>query len=363
MPTSADVAAALGQRSEAPQTDDPDPADPADGGDDPEGKEPADGADPAENPAPGDPDESEDPAAPKGDDAADEPGDPEDPESPGEQPDPAEAPAKPEAEKSEEKTATEKRFGELTARAKSAEEALAKTREQLAARDAEAAGRMKPGVLDHIDTLAQLGQQRSSLVRLHQWALTHPTGGELPNPDGKGEPITYDAEQVQQLLGETFALVHEAVPQREQFLRDRERSEAAAVDFYPWLKDTRTGAGAQVQAAIEAMPALRLLGPHYRTVAADGLVGQMLREAGIKVDGKLVERLKRELATAAKPGAKPGAPASLPRRLPPQAPARAGILPTRLGNRGAEAQAAGKRLSKGDGNVRDLAASIAAKLG
>lgn len=361
MPTAADVAAALGQRSEAPETAKPEgeEAEPGtEGGDGDEPEQPESGA--AKKPE-ADAGESDEPAAPEGEDAAGEPGDPETTEDPAEAPE-GEEPEKPETPA--EKPAAEKRIGELTARAKTAEEALAKTREQLAAVTASQSGQLAPGVLEQIDSLDALAQQRTSLVKLHQWALTHPQGGELPNPSGKGDPIVYDAEAVQKLLGDTFELVHETIPQREKYLVAREQSESAAVNFYPWLKDTRTGPGAQVQAAIEAMPALRLLGPHYRTVAADGFVGQLLRESGIKVDGKLIERLKREQTTRKAAGASPAATAPvIPRRPPPQAPARAGVMPSRLGNRGAEAQSASKRLSKGDGNVRDITASIAAKLG
>jgi hypothetical protein len=260
------------------------------------------------------------------------------------------------------KNTAKQRISELVSRAKVAEENLAKANERLAAVEAESSGRLDAGTLEHIDSLADLAQKRSKLVKLHQWALKNQQGGELPTADGK--VLTYDAEGVSTLLSSTFELIHEALPAREQYLREREKADAAAVTAYPWLKDTRNPQAKQVQAAIEAMPAIRRLGPNYRVVAADALIGQTFREAGIAVDGKLIERLKVELKTRKPAGAvKTATPVvSAVRKVPPVAPRGAGVVPARISANAVQAAAATKRLNKGDGNINDLTASIAAGL-
>lgn len=265
------------------------------------------------------------------------------------------------AEESPKNTAKQ-RISELVSRAKAAEEKLAAASERLAAVEAETSGRLDAGPLEHIDSLGDLAEKRSKLVKLHQWALKNQQGGELPTADGK--VLTYDVEAVSNLLSSTFELIHEALPAREQYLREREKADASAVTAYPWLKDTRNPQAKQVQAAIEAMPAIRRLGPNYRVVAADALIGQTFREAGIPVDGKLIERLSAELKTR-KPlltvkTATPAAGAF--RKVPPVAPRAAGMVPARVSASAVQAQSAAKRLRKGDGNINDLTASIAAGL-
>lgn len=257
----------------------------------------------------------------------------------------------------------QQRINELVSRAKDAEQKLAKANERMAAIEAETSGRLDAGPLEAIDTLEALAKKRSNVIKLHQWALAHPQGGELPAPDGKSDPLVYDADGISRLLGGTFELVHETLPAREEYLRKREEADAAAVTAYPWLKDTRNDQAKQVQAAIESIPAIRRLGPNYRIVAADALIGQTFREAGIPVDGKLIERLKTELK-GRKPGptAKVVPPAALVRKTPPAAPGRPGVVPARVTANAAQAQATEKRLRKGDGNINDLASSIAVGL-
>lgn len=256
-------------------------------------------------------------------------------------------------------TPAQQRINELTARAKASEEAHAKDRERLAAFEAAAAGSLDAGVLDHVDSMESLAQHRKQVVSLHHKLLTSPQGIDLPDPNNKGSMIHYDAEGVASLLGQTFMLVHEAIPAREQFIKARVDAEASAVNAYPWLKDTRQGQGAQVQTAIEKNPALRRVGPNYKLVAADALIGQTLREAGIAVTPQLVARLKAETAKPSKPTA---AATAAPRKAPPPAPARAGVIPPRTTPRQAQTGASDKRLRTGNGNVNDLTASIAARL-
>jgi len=331
-PTEDDILAALGQLSEGPKAETETPEAPA-----------ADApAEPTEEEAPA---ESEEEPAAQGDAADDTPGDVDEPESP------TEDTAKPKP------SPAQARINELTARSKSAEEALTKANERLASYEAEQSGRFDAGALEHVDSTEALLKHRSQLVALHQKLLKSPQGIELPDPADRTKLVSHDAEQVADLLGQTFYLLHEAIPQREQYLKTRDQYNQTAETVYPWLKDSRQGPGAQVHGVIAQNPAIRRIGPNYRLVAADALIGQTLREAGVAVTPQLIAKLKAQAKDSAPPKS-----AVVPRRIPPAAPSSAGTVPPRSTPRANQGQAADKRLSRGNGNVNDLTASIAARL-
>lgn len=268
-----------------------------------------------------------------------------------------------EAEKGEkepaEKTGLQKRIDELTARSKEAEDRLAKANERLAAIEAEQSGRYDPGVLEHIDSAEELAKHRQQIIALRQKLLRNPNGLTLPDPNDKTKTVEYDQAGVADMLAQTETLVLDAIPARERFLIERQKFDAAAVDAYPWMKDTRQGAGAQVQQVIEKNPTLRRLGPNYRLIAADALIGQMVREHGIQVTPQLLERLAKEVTAKKAPAS---VAAAQPRRIPPPAPSRAGVIPPRQSNKAQQNAGAVKRVQQGDGNANDLADMIAAGL-
>jgi hypothetical protein len=255
------------------------------------------------------------------------------------------------------------RINELTARAKSAEENLSKATERLASFEAEASGRYDPGALEHIDSTEQLNKQRSRIVALHQQLLRSPQGIDLPDPKDPKNTLSYDAQGVADMLGHTFRLLQEDVPARSDYLRQKAEAEAQAVTAYPWLKDTRSESTLRVQGAIEKNPALRRIGPNYRLVAADAMIGQMLREAGVEVTPATIAKLKgtaRAPATSAVASTAAARPAL--RKTPPAAPSRAGVIPARTTARSAGAASAQKRLNKSDGNMNDVASFISASM-
>lgn len=258
------------------------------------------------------------------------------------------------------------RIDELTARAKSTEAELAAERERTAFLTAQTNGDLVPSQLDHIDTPADLRKQREQVLQLRQRLFRSPNGMELPDPRNAGKTISYDADQVADLLAQTDRLVLEDIPARGEWIAKRDAADAAAKAAYAWLGDVRSGYGAEVQKVIQANPALRKVGPNYRLIAADALIGQSLRDAGVAVTPELVERLKAEAARkpiAARPGvpAKPTAAAPAPvRRVPPAAPSRAGVIPARATVQGSARRQAEQRLQKSSGGVDDVARLVAA---
>lgn len=253
-------------------------------------------------------------------------------------------------------SATQQRINELVARAKTAEEELAKAQERLAAFEASTVGRTDPGVLDHIDSPEQLAGQRRAIVELRQKLMRSPNGLELTV---NGKTLTYDAEGVANLLAETEMLVLEAIPAREKFLAERAVQEASAKQVYAWLDNSREGQGAQVAELLKSAPALRKIGPAYKLVAADAVIGRALREAGVAVTPELITKWK---ASPAKPVQASAAAAIAPRKLPPAAPGRPGMVPARVNPREGASRLADKRLRSSDGSMNALTASIASRL-
>lgn len=254
--------------------------------------------------------------------------------------------------------AVQARINELTAARKSAEEEAARLREQLAARDARDAGRLDPGALAEIDDPAKLAERKAQWSKLNAWAARHLNADEATLGDK-----TYSRDQVAEMFAQTSELLTTAAPAREQFLAQRAQVESYVAQAYPWAADIHKGDGAVLQREFEKLPALRLL-PNGRLLAADAFVGGALRNAGITVDARLIERLKAE-QTKAKPttAARPATAGAAPvRRLPPSAPARPGTLPPRTPPTQAVRKAALQRLERDSGSTRALEDAIAAAL-
>lgn len=275
---------------------------------------------------------------------------------------PAEEPPTP----AQAKTGFEKRIGEITQRAKTAETQVAQLREQVAAANYSAPAF---GQLALVDDLGSLRAAEQNELALHKWALLNETredGADLP--DGKGGQRHFEQDEIRQIKANTFEALYSHVPARRDYLREKTAADTEAAHAYPWLRDTRAGDGAAVQKMIEDRPYLRSA-PDYRTVAADATIGAKLRKAGIQLDDKAIAALAKGRAPVVKIGGKPAASAQpgeraaapIVRRTSPS-PARPGVLPPRLNGREAAAKVAEKRLNSSSGNLEDLSNSIAAKM-
>lgn len=366
--TAADVAAALGLPPEGQETDDAEDGADDDaqdqGAEDSTGdKAGADDSDTAEGDDKGDDagatDESTDDAA-QGEAAAEDGASDTNEENPAEAAD-GDKPADAKAGKNEH---FQSRINELTAEKKSAQDEAASLRERVSSYQARDSGVFTPDALDMVETPQELQQARQRYHQLHKWTLSNRDGGKMP--DGKGGDTEFNAEEVAHIQAQTFDLLNDAVPKREQYLAARQGADATALESYPWLADKAKGQGAQVQKAIEALPVLRSI-PSHRLIAANAIVGEQLRRAGIVVDEALIARLVKE--KQAKSGAKPASNGQPPPRKattpPPRAPAapgRPGTLPARRTPAAAELRQQEKKLNQSSGSVDDIAASIAAKL-
>lgn len=337
--TAADVAAALGLLPEGQEADGDEEGDTQDQGAAPVGADTAEGDDDQDDT----PDKSEEGADPG--DTAPAAGESTTTEEPGEATE-----AKPKNEH------FQQRINELTAEKKGAQEEAAQLREKLSTYQARESGGLGDSALEAVESPEELRQIRTRYFNLQKWALANPDGGSMP--DGKGGETEFTREEVARIHAQTFELLNESVPQREQYLTQRAGAEAEAARSYPWLSERTKGDGLAVQQAIEGLPIIRKL-PGYRLVAANAFVGEKLRRAGVTVDDALIARLVKE-QQAKKPAAT-ARPAALPPRAP-AAPGRTGSIPPRRTPAQAEIRAQEKRLSSSSGSVDDLANSIAAKL-
>jgi len=251
------------------------------------------------------------------------------------------------------------RIDELTARAKSAEEKLAQASDRLASFEARDTNRLEPDVLEAIDDPAQLAAQRSRWTKLHEWAIRHEHADVATLPDGKGGTQEFDREQISALKAQTFSLLNEAAPKREQFLQTRAQVDAYATQAYPWLANTKAGDGATVAKLLSDLPVLRTL-PGGKLLASDAFIGGVFRAHGITVSKELIERLAKE-AKASAPRAGQPARASTPVRAP-AAPSRPSTVPARLDRRQTQSRQADQRITRERGSEDSLAQSIAALL-
>lgn len=270
-------------------------------------------------------------------------------DDPAAEPSDDEAPATTEEPTDPKRDGRNDRIDELTAKRHELEAQLAKAQERLASFEARDAGRLEPDVLEHVDSLASLSDAQKKFSALHVWALRHPEGGTL----GQQE---YDAEGVRELLAQTFELVNSAIPRRRDYLAQRESVEREAVTHYPWLKEQGRGHGARVQQLITTTPQLRAV-PNHRLILADAVVGEALRQAGVRVDESLIAQLAK--GAKAKGNA---APAVRPAAKAPAMPAKAGVLPPRQTPRAAQSRAALQRVQADHGSEASLVDLIAANL-
>lgn len=247
----------------------------------------------------------------------------------------------------------QKRFDELTAARKSAEEEAKSLREQNSALKAAANGTLQGSPLDFIDTPQQLDDLRRDTEKLNEWAIRNRNGGALGERD-------YSAEEVAAIEAETSKQLRSTIPERSQYVQAKQHYDQLARQTYAWLGDTKQGDGATVQGVLERYPQLRAL-PNHRFVVANALLANRLLEKGVVLDNALIDRLGKEAAAKKAGTATPAKPPQSLRK-PPAAPARAGTMPARTTPRAAQQRHAEQRVSQSNPSMDDIAESIAAKL-
>jgi hypothetical protein len=251
------------------------------------------------------------------------------------------------------------RVNKLTARAKAAEELVAKLRApgsegRAATADVAAAGDGRgPGPghpeLQRLDE--QLGQYRTAI----RFAEENPDGGEFADERGNKRffdaaairAIRRNAEESRQIaIAERTTLAHQL---RATAAAERARYESEATKAYPWLADPESPESIELREVFEQAPDLRRF-PDATQWVADAIAGRKLRVEG-----------------AAKAAPKPGTPMRKPAggsRTPPPVvsrPAAAAPKVTPMQRAVVEAEEAFKKSGKARDYSRLLSAQQAAR--
>ena len=134
-----------------------------------------------------------------------------------------------------------KRINQLTARAKGAEEEVASLRQQVESLKSQPSQtpeqpQGKPA-LDKITNIADLETLRKEALAAKKWALSNRGRGEVIEVDGK----EYDDDDIRNILTEAEDYLTEGIPQRAQFLQQKQTWVQDTINTFPW---TQKGEGA-----------------------------------------------------------------------------------------------------------------------
>jgi len=226
---------------------------------------------------------------------------------------------KPEGEKPAEEPKEEalsdkvqKRIDELTGKRKAAEEKAAALETELA----ELKGKFQapPPVaptpdnpLADVETEQDLAARVAHIQEAKTWCIQHLDGG--PVDDGKGGQRYMEGSDVKAILANAENLLSKHVPERKEFLKNRNVFDSEAKREYPALFKEGTEANNVCAQWFKVFPECRRF-PDIKLIIGDALVGQQIRFGRAKSrtsNGKLPPASQTPLATPA-PAASPRVP-------------------------------------------------------
>ena len=127
-----------------------------------------------------------------------------------------------------------KRINQLTARAKGAEEEVALLKQQIQSiksqPNQEVESTQSKPALNKINNLADLETLRKEALSAKKWALSNLGRNEIIEVDGK----EYDDDDIRNILTEAEEYLTEGIPQRAQFLEQKQRWVADTINIFPW---------------------------------------------------------------------------------------------------------------------------------
>ena len=196
-----------------------------------------------------------------------------------------------------------KQINRLTARAKGAEEEVALLKaqvENLKTQPAQEAKTDSQPTLENVQNAKDLESLRKEAVAAKKWALQH-LGKDYVEVDGK----EYDDEQIRSILTEAEDYLTEKIPQRGQFLQQKQAWTKDTISTFPW---SEKGEGPEWELFMQIRN-----GANYKTLL-DGI------PMGDFVAATLVEGINSVKARQEAANAKPKTKAKTP---PPTDPADA----------------------------------------
>ena len=157
-----------------------------------------------------------------------------------------------------------KRINQLTARAKGAEEEVATLKQQIQSIQSQQSQQptnqsdTKPA-LDKINNIADLETLRKEALSAKKWALSNLGRGEVIEVDGK----EYDDDDIRNILTEAEEYLSEGIPQRAQFLQQKQQWTTDTISTFPWSEKgegaewelfTQIRNGNQYKALLDGLP-------------------------------------------------------------------------------------------------------------
>ncbi len=138
-----------------------------------------------------------------------------------------------------------------------------------------------------------------------EWALEHWDGGEIANPDSKGDPIVLDAAGVRKLYSRADALINRHAPARREYLAQEKAADGYLRARYPVLYDTSKPEAQAFESLANKYPQIRAITPNWRVALADMIRGQGIRmqEEAEAAKGKAPAAAKAEPIAPVAPGA------------------------------------------------------------
>lgn len=177
----------------------------------------------------------------------------------------------------------QKRIDQLTARAKTAEEALAEKEAEIARLNEELTNVPETAtVTTSIDPLADvadeagLGTKARQAMQVKRWCIENPEGGTVKDKDGND--IEIEPVQVRKMLADAEEMMALNIPVRRQYLAEKASHDAEAKTTYPELFQSGSEMAKQAGSLLKAWPDLKRF-PDYRMVLGDYISGHKARTA------------------------------------------------------------------------------------
>jgi hypothetical protein len=189
-----------------------------------------------------------------------------------------------------------RQISKLTARAKNAEEELARVkteRQEQAVQSNDLAG---------IDTLEGLEQYKQTAIRAKQFAMKN-LGKEYVEHNGE----EYDSDRINEVFQQADEALTVSIPEREKHIQMKANIEASLPNHFPWMQDEESKIH-QLYARGKKMPELQAI----HSMANAEMIFGYLAEGVLAVDNKAHLAQKAKAPKKAKPP-KAVAPTTAPR--------------------------------------------------
>lgn len=219
------------------------------------------------------------------------------------------------AEQPEESQGVQKRIDKLVARARAAEEEIARlktARDELDNRLREESENKPVAIdpanpLDGIWNYQALEAKKDDMIELRRWCESNAEG--YTGKDGR----EYSAEQIRHVKYNAEDFLEKHIPRRAQFLLEYSQVNPVAEKLFPFWKDRSSQSHAEANEILRLVPQLKSH-PTYKVFIGDYLAG---RDARLKASAEAT-KAKAKPTVIAKAPKQPAAPNAAPAKVDPK---------------------------------------------